>query len=136
MVQRETTLLFPLISLSIYACMCIYTPFASSRPLHRSGLETLASRTTAAFPSYVLAKHLWFYIFRFGQDCSRFLFSPHVHDHDIGLLHNLLDHLGGPGHGRAVDDAVVGAPAEVADVLLDDAVLLVKGRHRPDPADP
>src|SRR5699024_5663689 len=54
---------------------------------------------------------------------------PQLHDHDVGLLDDPAHHLGGAGHGGAVDDAVVGAPAKVADVLLDHIVVLVKGRH-------
>lgn len=58
-----------------------------------------------------------------------------VHDHDVGLLDDASDDISSAGHGGAVDDAVVSTPAKVADLLLDNVILLVKGRDGAHAAD-
>lgn len=51
-----------------------------------------------------------------------------VHHHDIGLFNNSADNVGSTGHGGTVHDTVVSAPAKVANLLLDNIVVLVKRR--------
>lgn len=61
--------------------------------------------------------------------------SPQMEDHTVRLFDNVSDNFGGPSHSCSIDDAVVGAPAKVAHLLLDYFIIFTECRdctHPPD----